>query len=362
VAHRAIIVVGVLAVAFMAIPLDVEPPPPAMDVFRAAEHAIASFPRPLPSLDNLNRTLGGDDLIPEYLDQDAFLGSLVRFGNSLPSSSVSIIWGTKDSGKSRGIGLLTRAWLGQGRLVIDVDLKGFVGTFSEFQAMLRDAFRAALLEAPGTIPFQHLVRVARVHHAHNPAAFDGFLGLLPEWCGSRVNVFFSWIPTLRRVADFKTEALDAFVTAALPETRPDVLFDTLEMLGRQNPALAPIFVFHEFGQLYKLRDTNTSALEPHELTESQKGEAWLDKFAAKLESKKATPTISSVILETSETSWRGLPSLHNSRATFMDVLVSDLDQELAAPALKRLAHWTDAQIAKVPVFFLFESIFLEIAS
>jgi hypothetical protein len=107
-------------------------------------------------------------------------------------------------------------------------------------------------------------------------------------------------------------------------------------------------VFHEFGHLLKLKDTNSTALLPPALTEKQKGRAWLNAFFQKMEPKKGTsPTICSVILETSETSWQSFKSMHESRATFQSVFVSDLNKESAAPALKRLAHWTDGQIDKV---------------
>jgi hypothetical protein len=178
--HTENLLVLVLVVVFFALPTEVGPVPLSMDVFRAAENATSSFPRPLPTLDNLNRTLGGGYLVPEYLNQDDFLGHLVRYGNSLPSSSVSIIWGPKDSGKSRGISLLTRAWSQQGRLIITVDLKGFTGSFAEFETILRNAFREALATVSKSIPLQELRRVGRSHHL--PTAgykfIDTMLGVL----------------------------------------------------------------------------------------------------------------------------------------------------------------------------------------
>jgi hypothetical protein len=349
VAYRVLLGVLVLAVAFFAVPTEIGPVPPSMDVFRAAENATASFPRPLPTLDNLNRTLGGDYLVPEYLNQDAFLGHLVRYGNSLPSSSVCIIWGPKDSGKSRGISLLTRTWSQQGRLVVDVNLKGFTRSFAEFETMMADAFREALASVPEAVPFQELVRVARSHRP--PKAADALLnrmlGFFSEGVSSWVGLVLSVFPSAKRTSTLQAQALNSYVTAMMPENRPDALFDTLELLGRQHPALAPVFVFHEFGQLLRLKDTNTTELLEGEKTEAQQGEAWLIEFFQKLEPRKATPSMSSVILETSETSWRGFQSLSESRATFQDVLVSNLEQDSATPALKRLTHWTDEHISKV---------------
>jgi hypothetical protein len=93
------LVVAVVGVVFFAWPFDIGPSPPTLDVFRAAKNATASFLRPLPALENLDRTFGGA-LLPEYLNQDKYLKHLVHFGNSLPFSSVEIVWVTKDSGKS----------------------------------------------------------------------------------------------------------------------------------------------------------------------------------------------------------------------------------------------------------------------
>jgi hypothetical protein len=73
-----------------------------------------------------------------------------------------------------------RAWTLRGRLVVELDLNGFVGTFIAFEGILMDALRGALQATPDLL-LQELLRLARCYYnTDSKGLLASVLTSLPE--------------------------------------------------------------------------------------------------------------------------------------------------------------------------------------
>jgi len=67
-----------------------------------------------------------------YFNSRAYLQQLSKYACDLPSQSALMVRGPKSTGKSLGLQAMAQLWQKQGRVVIDVDLKGLVGGYDRF--------------------------------------------------------------------------------------------------------------------------------------------------------------------------------------------------------------------------------------
>lgn len=77
-------------------------------------------------------TIAGPEI--QYIDNKTYLEAMERYVGQETVREVMLVWGPKSTGKTEGINIKCQKWRAEGRPVVRVDLKGFVGTTETFLA------------------------------------------------------------------------------------------------------------------------------------------------------------------------------------------------------------------------------------
>lgn len=86
------------------------------------------------------KTFKGNKSLP-LIGLDEYMQKLENYVCTYPSQNVLVVWGAKSVGKTFGINIMVDMWKKQGRVVIDIDLKGFERSFDDFIELTRNAIR-----------------------------------------------------------------------------------------------------------------------------------------------------------------------------------------------------------------------------